>query len=300
MNIKSFFIIILSFFLLLHSINKLGNTIEEENKDLIEKILNKFTKTIFSSFLTGIIICLITQSSSIITILTISLISSKILTLKKGLAIVIGSNIGTTIISLFISFDIGTFYYIFLIIGLFFLFINKSLFKVFIYIWLIFLSLDFLTKHLLHIFNNGFLEQTLLKFNNPLLGVFAGTIISFLIQSSSTTIAVTQKMYFSNLLSSLLGISIMLGANIGTTISGLIFSMKESIDAKRLAVAGMLFNILGVLFVLPFLYIYKEYILSNNSPFLISTAHIYFNILTGVLGLFIITPLCNLSSFFVR
>ncbi len=300
MNIKSFLIIILSFSLLLHSINKLGNTIEEENKDLIERVLNKFTKTIFSSFLTGIIICLITQSSSIITILTISLISSKILTLKKGLAIVIGSNIGTTIISLFISFDIGSFYYIFLIIGLFFLFTKKSLFKVFSYIWLIFLSLDFLTDHLLNIFSSGFLEQTILKFNNPLLGIFAGIIISFLIQSSSTTIAVTQKMYFNNLLSSLLGISIMLGANIGTTISGLIFSMKESIDAKRLAVAGMLFNIFGVLLVIPFLYIYKEYINLNNNPFLISTTHIYFNILTGILGLFIISPLCKFSSFLVQ
>ena len=133
-----------------------------------------------------------------------------------------------------------------------------------------------------------------------MLGIFAGTIISFLIQSSSTTIAVTQKMYFSNLLSSLLGISIMLGANIGTTISGLIFSLKESIDAKKLATAGMLFNILGVLLAIPFLYIYKESINSNNNPLLISTAHIFFNVLTGVLGIFFITPLCKLASFLVR
>lgn len=300
MNFQYFLIIFLSLLLLLHSIYKLGNTIEKENKTLIEKILNKFTKTIFSSFLTGIFICLITQSSSIITILTISLISSKILSLRKGLAIVIGSNIGTTIISLIISFDIGSFYYIFFIITFILLFIKKSLSKVFLYIGLIFLSLDLLTKHLLIVFNNSFLEDMLFKFNNPLLGILAGVIISFLIQSSSTTIAVAQKMYFNNLLSSLLGISIMLGANIGTTISGLIFSMKSSLEAKRLSVAGMLFNILGVLVFIPFLYIYKEYINLNNSAYLISIAHIYFNVITGILGLFIITPLCKISSFLVR
>ena len=92
----------------------------------------------------------------------------------------------------------------------------------------------------------------------------------------------------------------MLGANIGTTISGLIFSMKSSLEAKRLSVAGMLFNILGVLVFIPFLYIYKEYINLNNSAYLISIAHIYFNVITGILGLFIITPLCKISSFLVR
>ena len=110
MNIQILFILLSFICLLLYSINELGHTIEESNQEKIKFFLDKTTQTTLSSFLTGIIVCLFTQSSSIITILTISLISCKILSLKKGIAIMIGSNIGTSFVSFFITLEIGNSY----------------------------------------------------------------------------------------------------------------------------------------------------------------------------------------------
>lgn len=301
MNISSFFIIFSFICLLLYSITNLGKTIEENNQEFIKKVLNKFTNSIISSFITGIIVCLFTQSSSIITILTISLISGKVLSLKKGLSIIIGSNIGTTLVSLLVSLELGSFYFVFFIVGTILLFSNKKqASSIIIYIGLIFLTLDLLESNLLVFFDETFIKNKITKFQNPLLGILSGTISSFLIQSSSVTIALTQNMYKNNIISSILGISIMLGANIGTTISGLLFSINSSVDAKRVAVGSLLFNFFGVLLVIPFLYIYKEKITNLNNPYLISAMHIYFNIITGLLGIIFINPLTNLTYKIVK
>lgn len=291
------FIILSYLLLLIYCINQISHTIEQENKQRIFKLLNNFTKTIFFSFLTGIIICLITQSSSIVTILTISLVSAKILKLDKGLAIIIGSNIGTTLISLIITLDIGQLYFFFILIGVVLYFFKKEfLSHLLIHLGLAFLCLSLLEKELLNLFNDDFVSDLILKSSNPITGVVSGTIISFLIQSSAATIALTQKLYMNNLLTPILGISLMMGANIGTTISGLLFSISSSTDAKRLALSSMLFNILGVVLFVPFLYIYKESISALNNTYLISLSHIYFNIITGIIGILFIKPLCYISK----
>lgn len=297
----SVIIILSSLSLLIYSITKMSNTIENMNQTKIKNILNQFTKTTFLSFIMGMVICLITQSSSIITILTISLVSAKVLSMEKGLAIVIGSNIGTTLISLIITLDIGLLYYLFIFIGVLLFFFKKYSFSdILISLGLIFLSLDILERELLSFINSTFLNNLLTKITSPLTGILSGTIFSFLIQSSSATIALTQKMYINHLLSPIFGISIMLGANIGTTISGLVFSINSQINAKRVALAGLLFNLFGVILVIPFLYIYKENINNFNSTYLISTMHIYFNIITGIIGIVFIKPLCYISNFLIK
>lgn len=297
MNIQILFILLSFICLLLYSINELGHTIEESNQEKIKIFLDKTTQTTLSSFFTGIIVCLFTQSSSIITILTISLISCKILSLKKGIAIMIGSNIGTSFVSFFITLKIGNSYYLFFILSIVLLFCKKNrLSNIFVFLGLIFLSIDLIEINLLKLFNEDFLIESLLKFKKPLFGILSGIISSFLTQSSSTIIALTQNMYANNLIPPILGISIMLGANIGTTISGLLFSINTDIDSKRLVIASLLFNIFGVLLTIPFLYIYKERDSIINSKYLISSLHIIFNITTGIIGIIFIDFLVALSK----
>ena len=287
--------------LLLYSINNLSKLIEKNNETKIKNILYKFTNNYLSSFLCGIFICLITQSSSLVTILTIILISSKLINLDKGLCIVIGANIGTTITSFIITLDIGNYYYILFILSLFFIYIKKEeLSSLFFILGIIFLSLDIFEKTMFSIFNNIFVSSFFENTSSPLKGITIGTIFAFLTQSSSATIALTQKMYMNNLINGVLGCSIMLGANIGTTISGLIYSLKESVDAKKLVIASLLFNVFGVLFSIPFLYIYMNAINNLRFEYLISVSHIIFNIISGILGLFFIKPLCYITKFLVK
>jgi phosphate:Na+ symporter len=287
--------------LLLYSINSLSKLIEENSETKIKTILYKFTSTYISSFLCGIFICLITQSSSLVTILTIILISSKLINLDKGLCIVIGANIGTTITSFIITLDIGNYYYILFILSLFFIYIKKEeLSSLFFILGIIFLSLDIFEKTMFSFFSNNYISSFFENTTSPLKGITLGTIFAFLTQSSSATIALTQKLYMNNLINGVLGCSIMLGANIGTTISGLIYSLKESVDAKKLVIASLLFNVFGVLFSIPFLYIYMNTINNLHFEYLISVSHIIFNIISGILGLFFIKPLCYITKFLVK
>lgn len=287
--------------LLLYSIHHLSKLIEENSKTKIKKFLYKFTNNYLSSFLCGIFICLITQSSSLVTILTIILISSKLIDLDKGLCIVIGSNIGTTITSFVITLDVGNYYYILFVLSIFFIYIKKEeLSNLLFILGIVFLSLDIFEKTMFSIFNNIFVSSFFENTSSPLKGITIGTICAFLTQSSSATIALTQKMYMNNLINGVLGCSIMLGANIGTTISSLIYSLKESVDAKKLVIASLLFNVFGVLFSIPFLYIYMNAINNLHFEYLISVSHIIFNIISGILGLFFIRPLCYITKFLVK
>lgn len=287
--------------LLLYSIHHLSKLIEENSKTKIKKFLCKFTDNYLSSFLCGIFICLITQSSSLVTILTIILISSKLIDLDKGLCIVIGSNIGTTITSFIITLDVGNYYYILFVLSIFFIYIKKEeLSNLLFILGIVFLSLDIFEKTMFSIFNNIFVSSFFENTSSPLKGITIGTICAFLTQSSSATIALTQKMYMNNLINGVLGCSIMLGANIGTTISSLIYSLKESVDAKKLVIASLLFNVFGVLFSIPFLYIYMNAINNLHFEYLISVSHIIFNIISGILGLFFIRPLCYITKFLVK
>lgn len=287
--------------LLLYSIHHLSKLIEENSKTKIKDFLYKFTSTYISSFLCGIIICLITQSSSLVTILTIILISNKLINLDKGLCIVIGANIGTTITSFIITLDIGNYYYILFVLSLFFIYIKKEELSSLLFILgIIFLSLDIFEKTMFSLFNNVFISSFFENTTSPLKGITIGTIFAFLTQSSSATIALTQKLYMNNLINGVLGCSIMLGANIGTTISGLIYSLKESVDAKKLVIASLLFNVFGVLFTIPFLYIYMNTINNLHFEYLISVSHIIFNIVSGIIGLFFIKPLCYITKFLVK
>lgn len=287
--------------LLLYSIHHLSKLIEENSETKIKKFLYKFTNNYLSSFLCGIFICLITQSSSLVTILTIILISSKLIDLDKGLCIVIGSNIGTTITSFVITLDVGNYYYILFVLSIFFIYIKKEeLSNLLFILGIVFLSLDIFEKTMFSIFNNIFVSSFFENTSSPLKGITIGTICAFLTQSSSATIALTQKMYMNNLINGVLGCSIMLGANIGTTISSLIYSLKESVDAKKLVIASLLFNVFGVLFSIPFLYIYMNAINNLHFEYLISVSHIIFNIISGILGLLFIRPLCYITKFLVK
>ncbi len=277
----------------------MSQEIESASQNKILLILKKSTPNILSAFIWGILICLVTQSSSIVTILAISLIAANTLSLEKGLAIMIGSNIGTTLTSLFLSFNLSYIYYLFILLGTIPYMFKQRKASFLFWLGLIFLSLDLIESSLITLFDSNFIQNIILKYNTQVAGTISGMITSFLIQSSSTTIILAQKLYENNLISGLFGVSVMLGANIGTTINGLLFSLNSTINGKRLALGGLLFNIFGVVIVFPLLYI-KDILTLFNHEYLISVTHIYFNVVTGIIGIFLIKPLCFLINYIIR
>lgn len=288
--------------LFLYGIDLLTNYLESRFNSKSTYILNKFTSNIFMSFLVGIIITFFTQSSSAVTAIVISLLNANKLKLKNAISIMIGSNIGTTFTSLITGLNIDKYCFVFLAFGLILHFINKTknISKLFVGLGFIFLSLFLLKLDLAKVLDSiNYLAYFKKSNNSILLSTWNGILISGIIQSSSATIGLAQIAASNKLISLLSGICIVLGANIGTTFTGLIASIKSNDLSKALAVSHFLLNLFGVILVLPFVNLFSFNIYMQESVFL-SFIHILFNLFSAILGIIFINPLMKVSLFLTK
>ena len=202
--------------LFLYGIDILTKFLEQTYSSKMLSYLNKCSN-IYISFLIGIIITFITQSSSAITAIVIAFLNSKRLELKSAIAITMGSNIGTTFTSLFTSISLDSYGVLVLIIGLVFYFIKKthSFSYIFLGVGFIFFSLYCLKLELNESFKHlNYLKYFQLSNSSIILSTLNGILISGIIQSSSATISLAQIATQNNNISLLSGICIVLGANI--------------------------------------------------------------------------------------
>lgn len=282
--------------LFLYGIEILSNYLEQRFNSQSLSILNN-SSNIYISFLIGIIITFITQSSSAVTAIIIAFLNADKIKLKNAISIMMGSNIGTTFSSVFTCFNIDQYSYIILSLGLIMYFFKKTknFSKLLLGIGFIFFSLFYLKNELTLVFSKlNYLNYFKYSNNSILLSTWNGILISGIIQSSSATISLTQIAVQDKLISLLSGICIVLGANIGTTFTGLIASIKSNKNAKTLAIANLLLNLFGVLLILPFVSLLSKTSYSNLSLYL-SFIHILFNVGSCVGGLLLINPIINLS-----
>ncbi len=293
--------------ILLYGIDILSNSLDNALGAKIEKVIRKVTSSYFKCALVGTFFTMLTQSSTATTAILLSLLTAGIISLKSSIAVLMGANIGTTITSLITSFNINKYSYILIIVGILLLLFSKrqdflAVGKIILGVGFIFYSLNLLEIQLLEYANNNSIGEIITKANsNNLLGIFSGTIISGLLQSSSATIAIGQKMYAAKIITDNLAVSIMLGANIGTTFTALISSVNLGKNAKTLSIAGLLLNVIGVVLVFPFINIYCEAFDSLGSDnLLVSFGHIIFNIASSVIGILFINSLEKISSFFTK
>ncbi len=293
---------ILCFILLfIYGINTLTSFLENNFSNNTKRFIDK-TDNIYISFLIGVLITFFTQSSSTITAIMIAFLNAKKINLNKAMAVMLGSNIGTTFTSVLTSFNIDQYCYIFLTIGLFLSFCKKtkSFSKLFLGFGFIFFSLFSLKNELYNLFKQLDYIYYFQKANNSiLLSTWNGVLISGIIQSSSVTIGLAQVCAQNNLISLLSGICIVLGANIGTTFTGLIASINSSNDSKVLSVAHFFINLFGVILVLPFINILLN-VKVKNIPLYLSFVHIIFNIVSCILALFFINPIITFSKLFIK
>ena len=227
----------------------------------------------------------------------IAFLNARKIKLYNATAVMLGANIGTTFTSVLTSINIDQYSYIILSCGLLLSFFHKTkqTAKLFLGIGFIFFSLYCLKHQLYNVFDNiNYLAYFQKANNNIVLSTWNGILISGIIQSSSATIALAQICTTEKLISVLSGVCIVLGANIGTTFTGLIVSFKASVEAKVLSVTNLLINLIGVLIMLPFIKSILKINYTNTSLFL-SFVHIIFNIVTCTIGLFFINIITRLS-----
>lgn len=289
--------------LFLFGIHIMGESLKNLAGNKLKIIIEKTTNTTIKGILTGAAITVLIQSSSGTTAIVVALISAGLMTLPQAVAVIMGANIGTTITAIIIGLNISESSLIIVGVGALLCFFSKrqkfvETGNAILGFGLLFFGLDMMGTTLKQFANNPhILEafQTLSK--NPILGVGVGTITAAIIQSSSATIGIVQKLYAETGGSLLLdaAIPLLLGSNIGTTITAVISSLNSSRNAKRAALAHVLFNVVGVTIFMIFLSPYTSLIgwvekkfLSPFSAGTIAVAHVFFNVTTTILLAFFV------------
>ena len=272
--------------------------------------------------ITGFFITSVIQSSSATTLMVVSFSNAGLLTLTESISVIMGANIGTTITAWLITilgFKVSMSTIALPLVGFGFLFTfskrkNLDNWGSFIIGFaLLFIGLQFLKEAMPDIKNNpeilAFLSQyTDLGFISVLLFLLIGTFLTVVIQSSSATMALTLIMTAEGWIPFELAAAMVLGENIGTTITANLAALVASYKAKRTARAHLVFNIIGVLWVLILFYPFLRFVswmaetLGSGSPYItaaaipvaISLFHTAFNIINTFLLIWFVNPIARL------
>jgi len=277
--------------LFLFAVNSLSETIKTVVGGKANKWIIKFTSNTFSSILVGLVVTTLLDSSSAVIIITIVFVNSKILSLKQAMGIVLGANVGTTISSQIIAMDIGKYSPLLLVIGFVLLLASKSekvinTGKIILYFGVLFFGLFTMENAVEPLKEEAYFLELLKKTEHPITGAMTGALITLIIQSSSATVGMAIILTKKGLLSLAGGISVMLGAELGTCSDTLLATIKGNRSALKTGLFHLIFNlvsiIIGLIAFFPFLELVKW--ISQNAPIerAVTNAHMIFNI-SGVL-----------------
>ena len=295
--------------LFLYGMTLMSEALQKVAGDKLRNILAAMTSNSVSRILTGLFITAVIQSSSATTVMVVSFVNAGLLSLVQSIGVIMGANIGTTFTAWLISllgFKADIAILAIPLIGFGFAFMmckakkKKSIGELIIGFALLFLGLSFLKDAVPDLQSSpevlAFLQQwTNYGFGSILMFVLIGTILTIVLQSSSATMALTLVMCNNGWIPFEMGAAMVLGENIGTTITANIAASVANVSARRAAMAHSVFNVFGVVWVLalfhPFLAIVSKIIMGmgldnplvagaspNSTLYAISMVHTLFNI----------------------
>lgn len=288
--------------------------------DVIRKIINSLTSNRFLAVGIGLLVTLIVQSSSVTTVMVVGFVNASLMTLTQAIGVIMGANIGTTITGWIISIKVEK--YGLLMVGLGFipaLFAKsdrwENLGRALLGIGLVFIGLQTMSGAFVPLRNNQAFLDSIAYFSGDhygayLASIMMGCLLTMIVQSSSAMLGITMALATTGVIPYTTAISLVLGENIGTTITALLASIGGNVNAKRAARAHASFNLLGVFVMLFFLRPYFSLIDSlipldprfvaedGSIPYIsqhIALAHTLFNVTTTLIFL----PFVNQLAAFV-
>lgn len=254
--------------LFLYGMKVMSEGLQKVAGDRLRNILGIMTKNRVAGVLTGIAITALIQSSSASTVMVVSFVNAGLMSLEQAMAVIFGANVGTTattwIISAF-SFEVNISDYSILIlaIGVPLMFLRNSTYKsageFLVGFCFLFMGLDLISAYVPNLQENPemlsfVVGYTSMGFWSVLIFFMLGIVVTMVAQSSAATFAITLIMCSQGWISFTLGCAIILGGNIGTTITPILASLSGNVAAKRTAMGHLLFNLLGSIVVLAIFY----------------------------------------------
>ncbi|MBO5952762.1 MAG: Na/Pi cotransporter family protein [Oscillospiraceae bacterium] len=292
--------------LFLFGMNIMGDGLERRAGNSLKVLLGKLTDSKIKGFLTGLGVTAVIQSSSATTVMVVGFVNSRLMTLKQSIGVIMGANIGTTVTAwilslggissdnLFIQLLKPTsFTPILALLGTAFLMFSKSTKQTEVgtiqlgFATLMF-GMDTMSGAVSGLADIPAFQNLFLMFENPILGVLVGAVLTGIIQSSSASVGILQALSATGAVSYAAAIPIIMGQNIGTCVTALLSSFGTNKNAKRAAVIHLAFNVIGtVVWLTVFILLSKliqPAILNDSASYLgIAVCHSLFNILCTAL-----------------
>lgn len=253
----------------IYGMNMMSECLQKAAGEKMKKILALLTKNPILGVLAGALTTAVLQSSSATTVMTIGFVSAGLMSLPQAISIILGANIGTTMTAQIIAFKITDYIYLFIFAGFLISFISKkekvkNIGQTIFAFGLLFLGIETMGDVMKPLASSVFFVNMIGKVSHiPILGVCVGAVMTLVVQSSSATIAVLQNFAAQagpDGVTSIIGLAgaipILLGDNIGTTITAVLASIGQPKDARRTAFAHCVFNISGAIL---FLFLVKPY-----------------------------------------
>lgn len=280
-------IILATILLFLFSVSKFSNNIERVAGEKLKKVLTKTTATKTKSTFTGFIVNAIFQSNTAITVTLVGLVNAGLITFPGALGVVIGSNVGNTLTSQLIAFNIMAFAPIFIVIG-FMMRRFKNPIRHYsgpvFYFGLMFLSLSYLQLLISPYINDPVVLNFISGVDSLYLSIFIGIIAASIFQSSTAISVLAITFAAQGILNFDQAFGIVVGSGIGTTVTALMASFVMNTASQRTAFAHMWFNVTSVILTIILFNPLKNIIfyLDTNIGQSIANAHLLVNIITAI------------------
>lgn len=259
--------------LFLYGMNTMSDALQKTAGERMKKILSFLTKNPIMGALAGALVTAVLQSSSATTVMAIGFVSAGLMTLPQAISVIFGANIGTTMTAQLLAFKLSDYIYPIIFIGFMLQFVGKTeklknIGMVIFSFGLLFEGIEIMGHVMKPLAGSSIFVDLMAEVSStPVLGVLLGGVMTLVVQSSSATIAVLQNFAAqpaADGVSSVIGLTgaipILLGDNIGTTITAILASIGQTKNAQRTAIAHSIFNISGSLVCLCIIPLFAQFV----------------------------------------
>lgn len=305
MDLFSIFTLLGGLAIFLFGMNVMGEGLEKRSGDRLSSILEHLTSSPLKGLLLGAAVTAVIQSSSATTVMVVGFVNSGIMKLSQSIGVIMGANIGTTMTSWLLSLTglegdnfliqlvkPSSFAPVLAFIGMIFIMFSKSdnakhTGSVLVGFGILMTGMELMSGAVKPLADNPDFANILLLFSNPILGILTGALLTAIIQSSSASVGILQALSVTGGITYANAVPIILGQNIGTTVTALLSSIGTNKNARRTAVVHLCFNMIGSLVFLILFYVIR---LTVGIPFIndsinaagIAVVHTAFNVTSTV------------------
>ena len=298
---RSLLLIVAGLILFLYALNRLSDALKELTGDKMTKVIDRFTRNVFTGILTGLFVTILLDSSSAVIIMSIALVNARAMTFRQAMGVVMGANIGTTMSSQIFALNVAEYAALPIAAGFILMVIGKNKVRkeigtVLFSFGLIFFGLFTMEEAVAPLRKSEYFVSWMHSLDTTWKGVATGAFVTLVIQSSSATVGMVIGLASKGLISLTGGIAVMLGAELGTCSDTLLATIGRSRQAIRTGLFHLFFNVITIMLGVIFLGLFTKLVLAVSGdvdiPRKIANAHMLFN----TMGVILLAPFTGIME----